>query len=445
MSKKTRLIILLICVMCFFVIAPVLVAYSVGYRFDFEKGKVVSTGGIYVRTFPAAELVIIDSKISTKPGIFSNAVFVQSLLPKEHTVSVTKDGYYDYFKTLQVKERAVTKLENITLFKKSLIFTTMGSANYMSIAPNNQNIITTVNSLNHITVNYFNLNSKDDSQKITIPEKGGVLEIKWSDDSNKAIVKTQTNSGIVYYIFENLGQAPIISRLAYLDSNSEQISFNPRDLEEIFYQENNILYSLKNNEPSIIIKGLVTYQISGNNILWLSTDGLLFTSDFAGKLLNEATEENITVSQSKTYKILNVSSKTFLKDGVSTFLLNPGTKAFEEFNGPEGNYEILNSPDNKNLILWNNDKIYVYSFSDEIYEELFSESKISNCQWLNNDYIIIAAENNIIISEIDYRGNINTVTLPIETKSPETYFVSQTGKLYILTDGSLLESEKITP
>ena len=122
MTKKTRLIILLCCVVCFFVVAPILVAYSEGYRFDFEKMKIVATGGIYVRTFPSADKITIDGNISEKPGIFLNWIFVQSLLPKNHTVSIKKNGYYDYFKTLPVEENQVTKLENVLLIKKAIAF-----------------------------------------------------------------------------------------------------------------------------------------------------------------------------------------------------------------------------------------------------------------------------------------------------------------------------------
>lgn len=120
MTKKTRLIILLVCMTGFFVIAPVLVLYSMGYRLDFEKMKITSTGGIYVKTFPTAEQIIIDSKIIEKPGIFSNSIFVQSLLPNNHTILVEKNGYYNYFKTLPVQEKQVTKLENVLLIKKNI-------------------------------------------------------------------------------------------------------------------------------------------------------------------------------------------------------------------------------------------------------------------------------------------------------------------------------------
>ena len=162
MTKKTRLIILIFCVVCFFVIAPILVLYSTGDRFDFKKMKITATGGIYVRTFPVAEQIIIDSKISKKPGVFSNSIFAQSLLPNEHTVLVKKSGYYDYFKTLPVKEKQVTKLENVLLIKNFIGFNKLSDKiDYFSVAPNNQNIITstatTKNIINTVENNLFDL------------------------------------------------------------------------------------------------------------------------------------------------------------------------------------------------------------------------------------------------------------------------------------------------
>jgi len=122
MTQKARLIILLVCVVCFLAIAPVLIGYSMGYRFDFEKIKITATGGIYVKAYPSPDQVVIDSKITQKPGVFSSSVFVQSLLPKLHAVLVQKADYYDYFKTIPVQEKEVAKLENIILFKKNINF-----------------------------------------------------------------------------------------------------------------------------------------------------------------------------------------------------------------------------------------------------------------------------------------------------------------------------------
>src|SRR2546422_234816 len=108
MKRKTRLIILLICVVLFLVIAPYIVLYSLGYRVDFAHYKITATGGIYVRVYPTGANVTIDNATKETTSYFYSSVFVQNLTPGIHQVSVAKEGYYDYAKSLTVAENEVT-------------------------------------------------------------------------------------------------------------------------------------------------------------------------------------------------------------------------------------------------------------------------------------------------------------------------------------------------
>ena len=122
---------------------------------------------------------------------------------------------------------------------------------------------------------------------------------------------------------------------------------------------------------------------------------------------------------------------------------------------PISNYKIVSAGDGKNIIFWNSDKIYLYDITLKKFIELFSGSQISNLQWLNDSYIIFNNGDKIIISEIDYRGSINTVTFPavaklpnntqVDITSPKILFNYQDGKVYILTQNTLVSSDKITP
>ena len=377
MTKKTRLIILIFCVVCFFIVAPVLVAYSMGYRFDLKKMQVTETGGIYVRTFPAADKITIDSKISEKPGIFSNDIFVQSLLPESHTVSIEKAGYYDYSKTLAVQEEQVTKLENVLLIKKNIAFSDFASnIDYFSASPNNQNILASFAGAKSTTFNYFYLNSTNPAQTFSIPLTATISNIQWSGDSSKALIEAQKSGNDYYYLFDTTLPKPAATRLSYLDKNSQQISFDPQDSNTIFYTKNKINYSAKGNVSVPIIA-------------------------------------NTTVATAKIIK------------------------------SPLTGYKVLTSGDNQNSIYWNNNEIYLYPATTLKLEKLYSGSQIANVQWLNNSNIIFTDADKIIISEIDYRGNINIVTLPQTGSS--TFFDQANGKLYVLSGNSLLVSEKITP
>ena len=446
MTKKTRLIILLFCIVCFLLIAPILVAYSMGYRFDFDKDKIVATGGIYVRSFPAADQIIVDSGIAEKPGLFGSSVFVQSLLPKNHTVSIKKSGYYDYYKTLPVLENQVTKIENVLLIKKNIKFTDISEKiDYFSIAPNNQNIITATYSTKSTTFEYFSLNSKNTPKTFSVPVAGTLENIKWSDDSNEALIDVKTAINDYYYLFNSTLQKPSATRLSYLDKTSQQIYFSQQNSESILYIKNQKLYSAKGNVSLPIISNVISFRISGTNITWLSSKGVLSNSDFSGKLVNAITLKNFPVDNKKIYKIISLYGTTFLQEDSALFELNPTTKIFELVEVPLTNYKILTSGDGKNLIYWNPEKIYLYSLETKKFAQLFSGSQITACQWFNNDYIIFTSGDKVIISEIDYRGNINSIALPQAFNSPQMFFNPSDNKIYVLNQKTLSSSEKITP
>lgn len=372
MTKEIRLIILLICVACFFAATPFLVAYSMGYRFDFGKMKVVATGGIYIRTFPSADQISVDEKYFEKPGMFANSVFVQNLLPAEHSVSIKKEGFYDYNKTLPVVENKATKLENVLLFKKNIMF-----------------------------------------QEITDLPTGQAGETQ-----DPFLAKTEQEKFVI-----------VGSNLYYSDST-----------------QNKNLTTLQKN--TAIIKSLVAFTISNNNFVWLSATGFLNQSDLTGKNPVKISEKQLKIIKTGNYKISIYGQNIFINNNGNLLTLNKNTDVFDVFANSVKDFKF--SPDGKNIIYFTDKQVYVYLFPDETDEAsektlLYkSENIINDCIWLNNDYIIISAGNKIIISEIDYRGNINSIEIAGDFKLPQIIFNQQDNKLYILSQKTLLASDKLT-
>ena len=148
-------------------------------------------------------------------------------------------------------------------------------------------------------------------------------------------------------------------------------------------------------------------------------------------------------------------------------LLNPKTNALDNFYSPVQDATIAQSQDGANIVYYNDNNIYISLIPSNgspilpkhsLYK---SNEKITNCIWLNSSYIIFTIGNpekngagKIIISEIDYRGKINTITLPqtitlsptqkIDLINPQIYFEQKTGELFILTGKTLIVSEKLT-
>jgi len=494
MTKKIRLIILLILSVLFLIITPFIIIYSIGYRVDFENKKIMATGGIYVKVLPQGTDIIIDSKIKNRTGFFSNSIFVQNLLPKQHEILIKKEGYYDYQKDLIVKGNEVIKLENVILFKQKILFDLLESdIDYFSAAPDNNALLTIKTGNNKIDFELIGLTSKQkipaveqsllrDRQNFSLSddilEKAGLSlkntrldnwEIKWSNDSNKILLNIENH----YFLLEPFLSTTKIMPLS-LPINSKDVFFNLQDFEQVFFIQGKNLYSNKQNIP--IVKNIIAYQITNQGIIWLSYDGFLYNSDITGKTNEKISQQIFPVKKNSSYKIIDISGVLFLQEDESLFLLNQKSKIFEKFYSPVKNLKI--SPDGQKILYCNDNETFYSFLNDNSIEKISlnkSSEKISDCYWLNNDYLIFDSGNKIIISEIDNRGNINTINLPSTAsllngeniniypvkssqsevsrkegqfngaKKPKIFFNQRDKKLYILTQNNLFTSERLIP
>lgn len=355
MTKRTRFIVFIVCVALFFVVAPYIIIYSLGYRVDFEQKKIVITGGIYVKALPQGVDVIIDSKITNRINLLSPSVFVQDLLPKKHSILIKKDGYYDYNKTLEVKEKEATRLERVILFKKNIAF---------------------------------------------------------------EILTDETIS-----------------------------PFLKKEPEQLFIIRNNNLYQNIPEKSSAVLKKMLSFEVSGNNIIWLGSDGLLYSSSQDGKTTNELSQTPLKTDKNNSYEFIIVSQNIFLRENNTLLLFNQKTKKFETF------YSLIKDlkiSQDKTKILYYNDNEILYSYlnsdnPEKVFLNRFSE-KIGEAFWLNDNYLIFSLGEKIVISEIDIRDSINMITLPQTLSLTDKIFLNQEDKkLYISTENNLLFSERLLP
>lgn len=112
LSKRTRSVIWAMMFIIFMIIAPVILAYSVGYRFnDFEeKFSWIKTGGVYIHSSISNADIYIDGEYIKSGGVLVRNSFVQNLkADTTHVVEVRKSGYHGWIKKLPVMESMVTE------------------------------------------------------------------------------------------------------------------------------------------------------------------------------------------------------------------------------------------------------------------------------------------------------------------------------------------------
>jgi len=116
MTRKSRCILVLVLVVFFVVSVPLALLYARGYTFDWQKKRIVATGGIYLKSMPKkAEVTVDGKKLKNK-----TPYLIKRLVPKDYRIEVLKEGFHNWQKNLSVKSHLVAEAKNILLIPKDL-------------------------------------------------------------------------------------------------------------------------------------------------------------------------------------------------------------------------------------------------------------------------------------------------------------------------------------
>jgi hypothetical protein len=106
--SRKRFFIALVFIILFFLLIPVVILYSNGYRLD--KGlSLTSTGGMYVFYPESGAQVYLNGVLSEQTSLFERGIFIDELEPAVFAIEVRKPGYIPWKKTVEVKERRVAE------------------------------------------------------------------------------------------------------------------------------------------------------------------------------------------------------------------------------------------------------------------------------------------------------------------------------------------------
>jgi len=452
MKKKNRLILLSFCIVLFFIVAPSILLYSQGYRFDFENKRIVKTGGIFIEISNTPAEVYINQKFVKKTGFFSNTVLIENLIPKKYNIEVKNNGFQTWQKNLEIEEKKVIKAENIFLPKQDVLFDVLDqNIDEFLVSEDNEKIlikkIENENwALEELTV--------DGQTKKTILEESNLVELssidvdelEWNSKENRILIKTKdSKKNISYFLLDYSSENPILSKINFPDEEISNISFNPNNKNEIFYLKENGIFrrslDVEKDDSRIILNNVITFKATTDSIIWLSTSGFIFRNDYLNQTKEVLNQKPFLIKPEKNYNIQNKGPRIFLLEDDTIYYVSPSQEFEKIIDGFQG---IEASSDFRKAVCWNNHEIWILEFEPaytKIFLNRFSEI-IGDCFWLNYNYLVFNIENQIKISETDTRDKIN-IFLIKELKNPKIFYNNSLDNLYIFSENNLFFSSFI--
>ncbi len=206
MTKLQRKIYTLTFVGIFFILAPALIFFAKGYRFDTIAKVFVHSGSVIIKSYPKKVDIYIDGKkISNKRlNFINNYYIINGIRPGRHLIECRKPGYTQWQKEADVHSGISTEFWNVLLMASpNKTLQTYDPQNiqrfYLSPREKNELILYQKNE-NAKTISLFNtktnsletLYTDKEEENTFIPDKEENIE--WSSNHKKILIPTSTKN-----------------------------------------------------------------------------------------------------------------------------------------------------------------------------------------------------------------------------------------------------------
>jgi WD40 repeat protein len=114
MNRRARTVLFLFFLISFLILAPALVLYTAGYRYNLQTGRVLQTGSIAVATRPRVSSIILNgTETERTPHIFKR------VLPGSYDIELTREQYLPYTTSFEISPGESINLQTIDLLPDS--------------------------------------------------------------------------------------------------------------------------------------------------------------------------------------------------------------------------------------------------------------------------------------------------------------------------------------
>lgn len=405
----------------FFILAPLLTAYSLGYRYDFKTGNIQKNGAFYIKSYPRGAEIIVDN-IRQKPKTPTQLV---NIMPGSHNVIVKKDYYVPWTKNLNVYSGETTFAEDIVLFLENRPKNILSAGSEKILLNNSRD--------------KYAILDKENKLIITDVNQAKVLVVESLDKAYELIDWSSDNQGILLK-FKN----------QYFTFNIDQKKLTPIIIDNIF----KMLWE-NQSKTLIYLKDSKLYRHYSRDA-WSSTgpaDELLdiaqYINDFAIKdewliiqytfdknnFVEQLNKNNLNIQQS--IKNVNLGNIEILLATDNDLIFTLGSKLYIKniFRDLITIPVTIAKLHDERLLFTNGHEIILFNFKKE-WQDLIDRSSniISDILWHpNGSYFISEINDSTMLTELDGRDKRNNIELLNNPRKKTYIFDSDGEKLFILT------------
>lgn len=297
-TRPIRLALLISLIIVFFVISPLIIMYTAGYRYDWQHGLLKETGAINIDVEPETASVYLNNvKLQEKIPVRMN-----NIIPAKYTVRITNPEYFDWTKEIEVKNKQTNYIKEITLLKKSKPeILVAGNIINFAISSNGRFLMYAVKENNATTLWLWDNNSKQTN--LLFRWSGhSTPNIVWAEKNNYAVVTSDTLPYTELFVIDttnpakqiDISKGTAIHKFQWTNSVEPQLYYSTK--------ENFYLYFPATQKTQIITANNFVDWYVENGQLWTlglnsTTQQYMLTKDTLGfsQVINQFEQNKLEI------------------------------------------------------------------------------------------------------------------------------------------------------
>ena len=417
----------------FFIITPLVIFYSLGYRFNPQRGIFVFTGSLSIKSNPLNVGIYIDQELRNGTLNRINSTYhIGGLKPGDHLIEVKADGYDTWSKKITVSSGTSTEFWNVLLVKNNYARTNYPSdgIDKFFFDPGKKLIAYTHNNTGNLSVSVLDLSNNESSDVFSSDEYAFTSDrkenIEWSPQSKKIIIPVEKDGKKNYFLADVKTKEIIDLKSIAGAEDISKVRWDKDNKNFIYYiSQGNLYYlsTLNPEEKKIVAENISSYDLSSSFVYYFQLpSGLVYRTNYNGtdepKQMSTNSPDKMS-DPSYQITIYDENKITFLNKSGDLYVQNLGGSKDYFKNLASGIVESQFSDDGKKLLYFSNSEISVYFTKDWEVQPWRSENdqkgvirfseKIDNVQWEKDyEHVVFSVGDKMKIAEIDSRSQNNT-------------------------------------
>lgn len=210
LTRPIRRAIMGFLILCFFIISPLTLLYTAGYRYDFKNNKIQYTGviSIDIKTDDAHIILNGVKKKKNKPHAITQRVATRyrfaNIRPGIHHVGIVKTGYKTWEQDVEVRSNRTTYIKGFELIKENALapFLPAASTTIAVIPSFDGSYLALVDQTD--SVYDIRLHHKETNKTETILRKISDTEpiVSWSPFRNHLAIITEEKNTVIFSLLQ---------------------------------------------------------------------------------------------------------------------------------------------------------------------------------------------------------------------------------------------------